>query len=74
MRLALITLDLGFADIRAYPPEQSPGLIVLRLRRQDKLTVLGVVVRPIGVLSEETLSGHLWVVDEERIRIRGQAS
>jgi predicted nuclease of predicted toxin-antitoxin system len=26
-----VTLDLGFADIREYPPEQCPGLIVLRL-------------------------------------------
>jgi hypothetical protein len=28
---ALITLDLDFADIRSYPPEQYAGLIVLRL-------------------------------------------
>lgn len=27
----LITFDMGFADIRAYPPEAAPGLIVLRL-------------------------------------------
>ena len=33
---ALITLDTDFADIRAYPPEKYAGLIVLRLRRQDK--------------------------------------
>ena len=32
----LITLDLDFADIRLYPPEESPGIIVLRLSRQDK--------------------------------------
>lgn len=28
---ALVTLDVGFADIRAYPPQNYPGLIVLRL-------------------------------------------
>ena len=31
---ALLTLDLGFADIRTYPPERFPGPIVLRLRSQ----------------------------------------
>jgi len=30
------TLDMDFADIRAYPPAAFPGLIVLRLARQDK--------------------------------------
>jgi predicted nuclease of predicted toxin-antitoxin system len=29
---ALITLDLGFADIRAYPPADYSGLVVFRLR------------------------------------------
>jgi predicted nuclease of predicted toxin-antitoxin system len=29
----LVTLDLDFADIRAYPPEKYPGLIVMRLKQ-----------------------------------------
>jgi predicted nuclease of predicted toxin-antitoxin system len=32
----LVTLDVGLADIRTYPPAEFPGLIVLRLRQQDK--------------------------------------
>jgi predicted nuclease of predicted toxin-antitoxin system len=28
----LVTLDLDFADIRAYPPEEFPGIIAFRLR------------------------------------------
>jgi predicted nuclease of predicted toxin-antitoxin system len=35
----LVTLDMDFADIRNYPPAEFPGLIVLRLRQQDKLRV-----------------------------------
>jgi predicted nuclease of predicted toxin-antitoxin system len=31
-RRALLTFDLDFADLRQYPPEQYPGLLVLRLR------------------------------------------
>ncbi len=37
---ALITPDLDFADIRAYPLEQYSGLLVFRLHRQDKPAVL----------------------------------
>jgi predicted nuclease of predicted toxin-antitoxin system len=32
----LLTLDLDFANIRAYPPDQHPGIIVLRLKGLDK--------------------------------------
>ena len=37
----LITLDLDFADLRTYPPESHPGVVVLRLRRQDKVHAVG---------------------------------
>ena len=30
----LVTLDLDFADVRAYPPHRYPGLIVLRINSQ----------------------------------------
>ena len=36
---ALITLDTDFGDIRTYPPREYLGLIVLRLRQQDKAHV-----------------------------------
>ncbi len=39
----LVTLDLDFADIRSYPPAQYPGLIVLRLKQQDKPHILEVL-------------------------------
>ena len=68
---ALVSLDLDFADIRVYPPHDYPGIIVLRLRRQDRPHVLEVCRRFLTVLSEEPLVGRLWIVDEDRIRIRG---
>ncbi len=40
---ALITLDLGFSDIRSYPPSEFEGIIVLRVTRQDKLHVLTII-------------------------------
>ena len=42
---ALITLDTGFGDIRRYPPDEYPGIVVLRLARQDKPNVLAVLER-----------------------------
>jgi predicted nuclease of predicted toxin-antitoxin system len=67
---ALVTLDTDFADIRAYPPAQFPGLIVLRLHRQDKPHVLEVIERLIPLLSSEPLEHLLWIVEETRVRIR----
>ena len=34
----LLTLDLDFANIRAYPPREHPGIIVLRLKRVERCT------------------------------------
>ena len=67
---ALVTLDVGFADIRSYPPERYSGLIVLRLRRHDKPYILDVIRQLLPRLSTEPLSSHLWIVEEGRVRIR----
>lgn len=66
---ALITLDLGFADIRRYPPQDYAGLIVLRLQRQDKGHALEVLDRLVHLLAREPLPGHLWIVDEHAVRV-----
>lgn len=65
-----VTLDLDFADIRTYPPDEHPGLIVLRLARQDKTHVLDVFRRTLKAVGNEPLEGRLWIVEEKRIRIR----
>jgi predicted nuclease of predicted toxin-antitoxin system len=65
-----VTLDLDFADIRTYPPEEHPGLIVLRLARQDKHHVVDVFRRTLKAVGHEPVEGRLWIVEEKRIRIR----
>ena len=67
----LVTMDLGFADLRTYPPEQYVGIIVLRLKKQDRPHVLEILSRLTKVLESEPLDHHLWIVEEKRIRIRG---
>ena len=67
---ALITVDLDFADIRAYPPDAFYGIIVLRLRQQDKERVINLVKKILPLLRTEELAGHLWIIEEKRVRIR----
>lgn len=66
---ALVTLDTDFADIRTYPPEGLSGLIVMRLGKQDKSHVLSIFNKVIRIFSEEHPDGHLWIVEDDRIRI-----
>jgi predicted nuclease of predicted toxin-antitoxin system len=66
----LITIDTDFADIRTYPPEDFHGLIVLRLKQQDKPFVLRVLANLLPVLASESPDKQLWIVEKQRIRIR----
>lgn len=68
---AVVTLDLDFADIRAYPPGDYGGIIVLRLARLDKPRVLSVLQRLLPLLEGEPLVGKLWIVEETSVRVRG---
>jgi predicted nuclease of predicted toxin-antitoxin system len=67
---ALVTLDVGFADIRSYPPESYSGLLVLRLRQHDKPHILAVLKELVPRFETEPLLSHLWIVEEGRVRIR----
>ena len=67
----LITLDVGFANIRAYPPGSANGILVLRLVQQDKPYVMGVMRRVLPLLARESPKNRLWIVEGNRVRIRG---
>ena len=71
-RRVLVTLDLGFADIRAYPPHRYPGFLVLRVRQQDKKHLIRVFQRILPMLKQETCEGRLWIIEETQVRIRGE--
>ena len=70
---ALITADLDLSDIRQYPPEQSPGLIVLRLKEQTRPNQLALLRRILPLFATTPLAGRLWIVEESKVRIRGGA-
>jgi predicted nuclease of predicted toxin-antitoxin system len=66
----LLTLDLDFANIRTYPPAEHSGIIVLRLRAQDKMAVVGYVRRLAAAIQRQSSRGELWILERDRIRIR----
>jgi predicted nuclease of predicted toxin-antitoxin system len=66
----LVTFDRGFSNIRAYPPSSCPGMIVFRLKNQDKRHVLSVAARLVDALKRRELRNELWIVHENRVRIR----
>lgn len=68
----LVTLDRDFADIRAYPPGTHAGLWVLRPPRQTVAAVAAVVAGGLRLARVERVEGRLWVLDEMRVRIRGE--
>jgi predicted nuclease of predicted toxin-antitoxin system len=68
---ALVTCDLDFANIRAYPPEDYHGLIVLRPAIQTASSLLRWMNRALPLIASEPLEGCIWIVDDHRVRIRG---
>jgi len=67
---ALVTLDRGLGNIRAYPPMEYCGIAVLRPRQQNVDVILGLVDTFITLLKTNSLTGSLWIIEEHRFRIR----
>jgi predicted nuclease of predicted toxin-antitoxin system len=67
----LFTLDLDFADIRAYAPSEYVGIVVLRPVEPSRRQVLQLVSRVLPVLSAEWTEHRLWIVEPGRVRVRG---
>ncbi len=65
-----ITSDLDFSDIRAYPPEKYPGIMVIRSDRQDKPTMVELFKPVLGLLSKEQVDRRLWIIEKDRVRMR----
>jgi predicted nuclease of predicted toxin-antitoxin system len=70
-RRALVTGDLGFANILAFPAGTHFGIVVARLPNElavaDVNRIMAMALREI---SETELAGSLMIVDERRIHIR----
>ena len=69
-RRVLITLDLDFADIRAYPPGSHAGVWALRPPVHTFRAIESLVLARLRLASTERIEGQLWVIDAQHIRIR----
>lgn len=69
---ALVTLDTDFSNISEYPPIEYAGIMVLRLGSQVKQHVINVFQQIITTIEIEPLKQHLWIVEDNAIRIRGE--
>ena len=68
----IVTLDIDFSDIRAYPPQDHEGIIVLRVGNQSKRHVLKVFQDILPLIGREPIKRHLWIIEENMIRMRGE--
>lgn len=66
----LVTLDLDFADIRAYPPGSHSGIWVIRPARQTFQAIEALVMAGIRLSASEPTPGALWIIDPQHVRIR----
>ena len=66
----LLTLDMDFSDVRVYPPGNYPGLVVFRLRDQDKPTLMQLLQRFLSLVATHPIEHRLWIVEEAQVRIR----
>jgi len=66
----LVTLDMDFSSVLRFPPQDSAGIIVLRLPAQPSPTLLcQTILTLLEGLKKEKVTGKLWIVEPGRIRI-----
>ncbi len=68
----IVTLDTDFMDIRTYPPDEYSGIIVIRVKNQSKRYIVNIFTQMIPLLKSELINHHLWIMEENQIRIRGK--
>lgn len=66
----LLTLDVGIADLRRFPPGTHPGIVVFRPRTLGAAGATEFVLAFLKQVSLDDCTGCIVVVDPERVRIR----
>lgn len=66
----LVSLDMDFADVTRFPPDQTSGIAVIRLPKNPTLTLFEQLTRKfLHTLTEMSIEKHLWIVEVDRIRV-----
>lgn len=66
----ILTLDVGFANMRSYPPGSHPGIILFRPSSMGPISTNRFIVDFIVNSNIDLLSGCLVVVEPNKVRIR----
>jgi predicted nuclease of predicted toxin-antitoxin system len=66
----LLTLDLDFANVLAYPPGSHPGIVLFRPATLGPLEVNHLIEEFVRKTALNELAGCLTVVDPGRVRVR----
>jgi len=71
-RLCLLSGDIGFGDIRNYPPGEYFGLLILRLPTNATSVTILTLLKSFLLQTKivDQLSGKLAVIEFGRVRIR----
>ncbi len=70
----LVTFDLDFSDVIRFPPEQSNGIVVIRIPHNPSLPLLEqLVLQFLKALPTMPLEKKLWIVEWGRIRVHQAA-
>lgn len=66
----LVTLDLDFSNVLRFSPDQSHGIVVIRVPHNPTLPLLELLIRQfLGAIKTMPLEKKLWIVESGRIRI-----
>lgn len=67
----ILSRDVDFADIMAYPIGTHHGIVVARLPNEVSMSALGsLLVRALDGLEAQDVRGCLLIVEEHRVRTR----
>jgi len=69
-RRCLVTMDLDFSDILRFPPSQSNGIVIFRVPKNSRITMLEHLVKQyLKALKKGNIDGNLCIVEAGKIRI-----
>jgi predicted nuclease of predicted toxin-antitoxin system len=66
---ALVTLDRDFTNTLRHPPGTCAGIVVIRLHAQTLPLIRRSAQELARLFTDESPSGHLWILDESKLRI-----
>ncbi|MBI5095342.1 MAG: DUF5615 family PIN-like protein [Candidatus Hydrogenedentes bacterium] len=66
----LITPDMDFSDIRAYPPAAGGGILLVRLRNATQRALIDRIESLFASADVETWAGCAVVASERKLRVR----